>query len=121
MAVSKDDLGSGFADERLKLRLGRLARRWAGRTLRTVRGTGVENLHLLEPMLRLGEPVANELELAKELAEVTRWDRGSGVRAGDGAIAGGNRRRSGGTVGLSGGAHQRTDGAGGGAGGAGSS
>ncbi len=65
LAVSKDDLGSRFAGERLKLRLSRLARRWAGRPMRTVRGTGVENLHLMEPMLRLGEPVANELELSQ--------------------------------------------------------
>ena len=121
LAVSKDDIWGRFAYERLQLRLSRRARCWAGRPLRAGRGTGVENLnlHLLEAMLRVGELLSDPLEVAKELADVTRWDRGSGVGAGDGARDGRSRRRSGGAVGLSGGGHQLSDGAGSGSGSAG--
>ena len=81
MGVSEDDLGSGLANERLELRfLSRPARLGAGRP--TVRGSGVA-------VLRIGELLSNSLEgceVAKELAVVTRWDRGSGVRAGDGVL-----------------------------------
>ena len=65
VAVSEDDLRGGFADERLNRQLlSRLAQRWGGQPTGRV---GVDEPHLLQLMLRIGELLANSRVFESEL------------------------------------------------------